>query len=218
MQRIWMTLGAAAVMASPLVSAQAAVHGRLLPGKVSPAETASLSKAAAQALAPMAKAAPNAAVVDDAPFSFGLNYADLSPIPVNDSAFKIPAAGSATVAAAAKTVFGFDGLDIHDQDVAGTGVYAGTQYGLEPPDQALAVGNGYVVEAVNNAIAVYKTNGKAASVPIPTNEFFGIEPEILPTTGQFGEISLSDPRAYYDAPSGRFFVEECGREKILTAA
>lgn len=207
MLKLWMTLGAAAVMASPLVSASAAMHGRVLQ-KVSPVGTASLSKAAALPLVPLAKAAPNVSVVDNAPFSFGLNYADLSPIPVNDSAFKIPATGSAAVTSAAKTVFGFDGLDISDQDTAGTGVYANTQYGLEPPDQALAVGNGYVVEAVNNAIAVYKTNGKAASVPIPTNEFFGLEPEYLRTTKTYGSQSLSDPRAYYDAPSGRFFIEE----------
>ena len=197
-------MGAVAAMTSPLVSAQAAVHGRVSQNKVSPVGTTSF--APVHPLVPMAQA--SAAVVDDAPFTFGPAFPDRDPLQVDDSAFKIPAASSAAVVPAAKTASGFDGLDIYDQDVAGTGVYKNTQYGLEPPDQALAVGSGYVVEAVNNAIAVYKANGKLASVPVPTNQFFGLEPEYLRTTGTYGSQSLSDPRAYYDAQTGRFFVEE----------
>ena len=33
------------------------------------------------------------------------------------------------------------------------------QFSLEPPDQGLCVGNGYVVEAVNSVIQVWDTNG-----------------------------------------------------------
>ena len=204
MQKFWMTLGAAAVMASPLISAQAAVHGRVSQNKVSPVGTTGF--APAKGLVPMA--AGVSAVVDDAPFDLGMDFPDLDPLQVNDSAFKVPAPASAAVVPAAKGVTGFDGLDIYDQDVAGTGVYTKTNYGLEPPDQALAVGSGYVVEAINNAIAVYKTNGKLASIPIPTNQFFGLEPEYLRTTKTYGSQSLSDPRAYYDAQTGRFFIEE----------
>src|SRR5579871_4008791 len=46
---------------------------------------------------------------------------------------------------------GFQGISELDQAEAGTGPYAGTQFSVEPPDQALAVGNGFVVEGVNAA-------------------------------------------------------------------
>src|SRR5437879_782178 len=49
-----------------------------------------------------------------------------------------------------QTGVGFDGLTHLDQRNASNG----NQFSLEPPDQALAVGNGYVVEAVNTAIRV----------------------------------------------------------------
>ena len=48
----------------------------------------------------------------------------------------------------------FGGLNHFDQRFAGTGDYTNTQFSLEPPDQALCVGNGFVVESVNTAIRV----------------------------------------------------------------
>ncbi len=206
MQKVWSLLGAAAALASPLVSAQAATHGLVAPLKVSPVATTSLHEAAVRAFLPFALFAPP---TDTATPFFGLNFNDLSPKQVNDSAFSFPAAGSAKVASATSaSASGFDGISIHDQDVAGTGAYAGTQYGLEPPDQALAVGNGFVVEAVNNALAIFKTDGTLAAAPTPMNQFLALEPEYLRTTGTYGSQSLSDPRAYYDAQTKRFFVEE----------
>ncbi|MDE3228936.1 MAG: hypothetical protein KGO05_03565, partial [Chloroflexota bacterium] len=47
---------------------------------------------------------------------------------------------------------GFAGLNHFQQRYAGTGSYAGTQFSLEPPDQALCVGNGFVVESINTAV------------------------------------------------------------------
>src|SRR4029077_18966494 len=61
---------------------------------------------------------------------------------------------------------GFNGLSHFDQATAGTGIYAGTQFELEPPDQALCVGNGHVVEGVNNAVQVFSTAGAAQTAPI----------------------------------------------------
>ncbi len=205
MQKNWLVLGVAAALASPLVSAQAAMNGLVSKGKVSPVATTSLHEAAVRALLPFALLSPP---VDTATPSFGLNFNDRSPTQVNDKAFSFPAVSSAIVAPAAKNASGFDGISIHDQDVAGTGAYAGTQYGLEPPDQALAVGNGFVVESVNNALAIFKTDGTVAAAPTPMNQFLALEPEYLRTTGTYGSQSLSDPRAYYDAKTGRFFVEE----------
>ena len=80
---------------------------------------------------------------------------------------------------------------------------------LEPPDQGLAVGNGFVVEAVNDAIAVYDTSGNLL-VAEALNPFFEQSPEatIDPKTGaivSFGQF-ISDPRVLFDASTGRFFV------------
>src|SRR3954468_13125496 len=46
---------------------------------------------------------------------------------------------------------GFAGLNHRDHRIANKG----NQFSLEPPDQALCVGNGHVVEAVNDAFRVY---------------------------------------------------------------
>ncbi len=206
MQKNWLVLGIAAALASPLVSAQAATRGLVSPSKVSPVATTSMHDAAVRALLPFALLAPPA---DTALPTFGLDFNDLSPKQVNDSAFSFPAVGSAKVApASTASASGFDGISIRDQDVAGTGAYAGTQYGLEPPDQALAVGNGFVVEAVNNALEIFKTDGTLAAAPTPMNQFLALEPEYLRTTRTYGSQSLSDPRAYFDPTTRRFFVEE----------
>jgi hypothetical protein len=102
---------------------------------------------------------------------------------------------------------GFNGLSHYDQRSAGTGVYAGTQWSLEPPDQALCVGNGAVVEAVNNALAVYDTHGNLRSGPTALSQFFQLTPEVNRTTGVIGEF-ISDPKCIYDAQTNRFFLTE----------
>jgi len=104
---------------------------------------------------------------------------------------------------------GFEGLTEFDQAFL---VFAGTNGvngELEPPDQALAVGNGFVLEAVNDAIAVYDTSGNLLAAEA-LSPFFEQPPEatIDPKTGailSFGPL-ISDPRILYDASTGRFFV------------
>jgi len=96
---------------------------------------------------------------------------------------------------------GFDGLTHRDQRLAS----GGNQFSSEPPDQALAVGNGYVVEAVNTAIRVRRTNGIVASATVALNEFFKLLPAINRTTGKFGPFT-SDPKAYFDIDTQRWFV------------
>lgn len=103
---------------------------------------------------------------------------------------------------------GFPGLSNTDQVFSGTGFYKHTNYTLEPPDQALAVGNGFELEAVNNAVAIFSTNGKQIGPAVPINQFFRQAPEF--SGGVYGE-SFSDPRAFYDPQSKRFLVEEWGQ-------
>ncbi len=96
---------------------------------------------------------------------------------------------------------GFDGLTHLDQRLAS----GGNQFSLEPPDQALAVGNHYIVEAVNTAIRVRRTDGSTASPTVGLNEFFNLLPAINRTTGKFGPFT-SDPKAYFDIDTQRWFV------------
>lgn len=107
------------------------------------------------------------------------------------------------VAATGTTVFG--GLNHFDQRFAGTGVYANTQFSLEPPDQALCVGNGFVVESVNTAIRVRNTSGPILQAAMPLNDFFNLAPEFNRVTGISGDFT-SDPKCYYDDAVDRWFV------------
>ncbi len=101
-------------------------------------------------------------------------------------------------------VSGFNGLTHLDQRLADNG----NQFSLEPPDQGLSAGNGFVVEAVNNAISVYDQGGHLLVGPMALNRFFGLPSEILRTaTPVFGPF-VSDPRVYFDKDTNTFFVTE----------
>lgn len=82
----------------------------------------------------------------------------------------------------------------------------GNQFSQEPPDQALCAGNGYVVEGVNDAIAVYQRNGTAGTLDTYTslNQFYGFAPAIDRTTGIYGP-EVTDPVCYFDPATQHFF-------------
>ena len=108
--------------------------------------------------------------------------------------------------------FPLPGLTQLDQALAFTGQANGANGQLEPPDQGLSVGHGIVVEAINNAIQFYLTNGTPLlPFPLAMNVLYNVAPTFtLDPTGQpisFGP-SLSDPRVYYDSINGFFFVTE----------
>ena len=103
-------------------------------------------------------------------------------------------------------VSGFGGLTHADQRRAGTGAYTNTQFSLEPPDQALCVGNGFVMEAVNTALAVHDAaTGARVAGPTALNQFFRLAPEFNRTTKAFGDFT-SDPKCYYDSQTRRWFL------------
>ena len=52
----------------------------------------------------------------------------------------------------------FEALNFFNQRFAN----GGNQFSVEPPDQALCVGNGFVVEAVNDVLRVYSASGTPA--------------------------------------------------------
>ena len=115
--------------------------------------------------------------------------------------------GSAVSAAPRRNISGFPGLTHRDQRLAGTGIYTNSQFSLEPPDQALCVGNGFVMESVNTALAVHDAaTGARVAGPTALNQFFLLAPEVIrgahPVFGDF----TSDPKCYYDAPTRRWFL------------
>ena len=69
--------------------------------------------------------------------------------------------------------------DFGDQRTAN----GGNQFSLEPPDQALCVGGGHVVEAVNDVFRVYGSDGSGQTGVVDLNSFFGYPAEIDRTTG-----------------------------------
>ncbi|KUL27775.1 hypothetical protein ADL15_33590 [Actinoplanes awajinensis subsp. mycoplanecinus] len=95
----------------------------------------------------------------------------------------------------------FDGLNHRDQRTANNG----NQFSLEPPDQALCVGNGYVVEAVNDAFRVYNPDGSGRTGVVDLNTFYGYPPAINRTTGVFGP-EITDPTCLYDPTTRHFFL------------
>jgi hypothetical protein len=109
---------------------------------------------------------------------------------------------------------GFVGLTEFEQAYLAYAGPNGVNGELEPPDQGLAVGNGFVVEAINDAITVYDTSGNNLLGPGGSealNFFFeqGPEATLDPQTGAVGPpfgSFISDPRVLYDASTGHFFV------------
>ena len=101
---------------------------------------------------------------------------------------------------------GFSGLSHLDQRLAGTGAYTNTQFSLEPPDQGLCVGNGFVIEPVNDAFAVYNESGTQLTATTALNQFYKRPPAVVRSTPPvFGDF-LSDPKCYYD-PVGQRFIQ-----------
>ncbi len=112
----------------------------------------------------------------------------------------------------------FEGLNFYQQRYA----RGGNQFSVEPPDQGLCVGNGFVLEAVNDVLNIYNTSGQSvlpdntasnivAGFPrnvnhaVDLNSFYGYPAAIDRTTGVRGP-QLTDPSCLYDAATQRWFV------------
>lgn len=78
-------------------------------------------------------------------------------------------------------------------------------FDLEPPDQGLAVGGGFVFEAINLVFGIFDKSGNLFAGPVTANAFFGLPPTINPSNGLHGPY-LSDPKVYYDQAIQRWFV------------
>jgi hypothetical protein len=130
--------------------------------------------------------------------------------------------GSATAGKKAKSNpevnTSFEGLNFYQQRFA----RKGNQFSVEPPDQALCVGNGFVVEAVNDVMNVFNTAGTSVlpdntstnivsgfprnvNHAVDLNSFYGYPAAINRTTGVRGQF-VTDPSCYFDAATQRFFM------------
>jgi hypothetical protein len=115
-------------------------------------------------------------------------------------------------------VTGFEGLNFYQQRYA----RGGNQFSVEPPDQGMCAGNGYVVEAVNDVMNVFNTSGQSVlpdntstnivsgfprnvNHAVDLNSFYGYAPAINRSTGVRAQ-SVTDPSCLYDAATQRFFV------------
>ena len=115
-------------------------------------------------------------------------------------------------------VTGFEGLNFYQQRFA----RGGNQFSVEPPDQGMCAGNGYVVEAVNDVMNVFNTSGQSVlpdntstnivsgfprnvNHAVDLNSFYGYGPAINRSTGVRAQ-SVTDPSCLYDAATQRFFV------------
>jgi hypothetical protein len=101
-----------------------------------------------------------------------------------------------------------NGLTLKDQRLANNA----NSFSLEPPDQALCTGNGYVVEGVNNVFSIYSTSGRKLSGNQSYDPFWnhGVAEAIRKADGtivRYGPY-VSDPRCYYDPQLKRFFMTE----------
>jgi hypothetical protein len=114
-------------------------------------------------------------------------------------------------------VIGFEGLNLYQQRYA----RGGNQFSVEPPDQGLCAGGGYVVEVVNDVLNVFNTSGQSllpdntstnivAGFPrnvnhaVDLNSFLGYAPAINRSTGVRAQF-VTDPSCIYDAATQRFF-------------
>jgi len=151
---------------------------------------------------------------------------DQGPNPYNGTiSFSAGAGGGPSTASGPKAKsnpvfnFGFEGLNHYQQRYS----RGGNQFSVEPPDQGMCVGNGYVVEVVNDVFNVYSAATGASLLPdntaanivggfprnvdnaVDLNSFYGYPPAINRSTGVRGEF-VTDPSCLFDAQTQRFFV------------
>ena len=77
-------------------------------------------------------------------------------------------------------------------------------FDVEPPDQGLCVGNGYVVEPVNLALTIYHRNGTVIAGPWISRDFFGEPPAFIGS-----DVNIQgDVRCYFDPTTNTFFATQ----------
>ena len=127
-----------------------------------------------------------------------------SHVPAKD----VPSVAGLPVTGATGVSTRIDGLTLRDQRTANNG----NSFSLEPPDQGLCVGNGRLIEAVNNVFSVYDAaSGTQLAAPQSFAPFWtNGTPEVVrhPDGSRTYGPFLSDPKCYYDPALNRFFLTQ----------
>jgi hypothetical protein len=125
-------------------------------------------------------------------------------------------------------VSGFEGLNFYQQRYA----RGGNQFSVEPPDQGMCAGNGYILEAVNDVLNIFNASGQSllpdntstnvvsgfprnVNHAVDLNSFYGYPPAINRSTGIRGQF-VTDPSCLYDQPTQRWFVVALTLEVVPT--
>jgi len=101
----------------------------------------------------------------------------------------------------ANPIVSFDGLNHVAQRTAN----GGNQFSVEPPDQGLCVGNGYVMESVNDVLNVYSPTGASLLGVTDLNSFYRYSPAIVRGAASVYGPFVTDPSCYYDSATRRWF-------------
>jgi len=124
----------------------------------------------------------------------------------------------------------FEGLNFYQQRYA----RGGNQFSVEPPDQALCVGNGKSVEAVNDVFNAFDSAGRSllpdntatnivggfprnVNHAVDLNSFYGYAPAINRATGAFGP-EITDPTCIFDAQTQRYFLVVLTLDRVGTSS
>ena len=99
-------------------------------------------------------------------------------------------------------VSGLQGLDFNDQRFAN----GGNQFSVEPPDQGLCAGNGFVLESANDVLRIFDSSGNPLTPVVDLNTFYGYAPAINRHVSplRFGP-SVTDPSCLFDNATQRWF-------------
>ena len=111
--------------------------------------------------------------------------------------------GSGKAKSNPELTFSLDGINHFEQRFVAGGA---NQFSIEPPDQGLCVGNGFVLETVNDTLQIFDTAGNPLVPPTALNSFYGYAPAISRSLSplQFGP-EITDPSCLFDTATQRWF-------------
>jgi hypothetical protein len=91
---------------------------------------------------------------------------------------------------------GFNSLSQLDQRNADSG----NQFSEEPPNPGIAVGNGFVLVGVNDAVQVYNVSGSPVlPIVLSSNQLFGLGPALIhESPNDVYGVKLTDMRVFFD--------------------
>jgi hypothetical protein len=113
----------------------------------------------------------------------------------------VPGNAGVNLSRSANVTASWEGVNFVDERTAD----GGNQFSVEPPDQGLCVGEGYVLEAVNTAFAIYTTSGGRVGGVEALNPFFTGDHAIVRSTPPVYGKFLSDPKCYWDPGNKHFY-------------